>query len=177
MSRKLFGHYGTGIFPRPNDDIDPKNKDEKWHLEWCRYIFGYGSREDNNTPYSRYDIIEENRAFADARQDPDQYLKRFHDDIWNRTGNPISQVDSGSGDTSLQGRSQRRAGYMNVKKDILPIFPKYLSQSSIAIGVNCPSPIPAPHPYCWLQISTLPLLSQCIILSSSGIPVKLPKVL
>ena len=127
MSRKLFGHYGTGIFPRPNDDIDPKNKDEKWHLEWCRYIFGYGSREDNNTPYSRYDIIEENRAFADARQDPDQYLKRFHDDIGNRTGNPVSQVDSGSGDTALQGRSQRRAGYMNVKKDILPIFPKYLS--------------------------------------------------
>lgn len=127
MSRSLFSNYGTNVYPRPHDDIDPRNKDQRWHLDWCKYIFGYGSRDDNSTPYSQYHRIEQNRAYADGRQDKYQYTSRFYDEVGRATGLPIGQTDIATGDDTLSGRNQRREGYMNINDDILPIFPKYLS--------------------------------------------------
>ena len=123
MAYTLFSHYSTGIFPRPADDIDPRNKNEAWFLAWCQYIFGYGSRESNLTPYSRQDYIRRLRSYAEGSQDQDQYYRRFYDETNVET--PISQTDYDN-DTTYQNRRNKRDAYMNVNWDILPVFPKYL---------------------------------------------------
>lgn len=126
--RKSYTNYGTEAYPRPHDDIDPKVKMQpKWMLDWCKYIFGYGARSEFNSPYSRYDLIERNREYADGRQDPEQYLSRFYDEVSSRTGHPVGETDNQIGNNSFGGQSQLREGYLNVKKDILQVFPKYLS--------------------------------------------------
>ncbi len=124
MAYTLFSHYSTGIFPRPADDIDPKNKNEAWHMAWCQYILGYGSRESNLTPYSRQDYIRMLRSYAEGSQDPDQYYKRFYDES-SLDSIPNSQTDYDN-DSSYQSRRNRREAFMNVNWQILPVFPKYL---------------------------------------------------
>ncbi|MCH9665331.1 MAG: hypothetical protein K0U41_05730, partial [Gammaproteobacteria bacterium] len=123
MGYSLFSHYSTGIYPRPADDIDPKKKNEAWMLGWCRYIFGYGSRESNLTPYSRQDYIRRLRSYAEGSQDQDQYYKRFYDETTVPT--PVGETDYDNDDT-YRGRSNQREAYLNVNWEILPVFPKYL---------------------------------------------------
>lgn len=123
MGYSLYSHYATGIYPRPADDIDPKKKNEAWMLAWCQYIFGYGCRESNLTPYSRQDYIRMLRSYANGSQDPDRYYKRFYDET--SIPNPVSQTDYDN-DSTYRGRSNKREAYMNVNWQILPVFPKYL---------------------------------------------------
>jgi len=117
-----FSQYKTGFNPRPDSDIDPKNKDAKWCADWARYILSYGMKT-STTPYSQAAKFTSNRLFSAGRQDPDQYLRQLSQGGPISQG-PISQTDTEAGKV---GKSAKRNGYMNVKKDILPIFPKYLS--------------------------------------------------
>lgn len=124
--------YGTSIFPRPHDDIDPKNKDQRWMQMWCEYIYAYGHRSDYDTPYhSRYRIIT-NNAYASDSQDSDQYFERLNDGFSNDQGNPIGQTDTGSGtgggNTTLNGRTRTREGYMNINDRLLPVMTKYMKR-------------------------------------------------
>jgi glycerol-3-phosphate cytidylyltransferase-like family protein len=97
--------YGTGGFPFPKDEINPKLKDEEWGRKWCEAMYARWKQNSTAIPFSQVAEIESLRALADGRQDIRQYQKILLDE------------SEENGDMK---------GYMNINWDVFSVMPKFL---------------------------------------------------
>ena len=100
-----FEKYGSGAYPFPKDDIDPKEKNEEWAKKWMEAMYSCWRQGKTAVPYSRIAEIDSLRALADSRQDVRQYQEILLDE-------------------SSEGGEMK--GYMNINWDIPAIMPKFL---------------------------------------------------
>jgi hypothetical protein len=100
-----FEKYGSGAYPFPKDDIDPKEKNEEWAKKWMEAMYSCWRQGKTAVPYSRIAEIDSLRALADGRQDVRQYQEILLDE-------------------SSEGGEMK--GYMNINWDIPAIMPKFL---------------------------------------------------
>jgi hypothetical protein len=97
--------YARGGYPFPKDEINPKDKDEKWGLKWCEAMYARWKQNRTAIPYSAVSEIENLRALADGRQNILQYQKILLDE------------SEENGDMK---------GYMNINWDVFSVMPKFL---------------------------------------------------
>jgi glycerol-3-phosphate cytidylyltransferase-like family protein len=97
--------YARGGYPFPKDEINPKDKDEKWGLKWCEAMYARWKQNRTAIPYSAVAEIENLRALADGRQNILQYQKILLDE------------SEENGDMK---------GYMNINWDVFSVMPKFL---------------------------------------------------
>jgi hypothetical protein len=100
-----FEKYGTGAYPFPKDEIDPKEKDEIWGRKWLQAMYAAWRQNRTAVPYSKIEEIDALRALADGRQNILQYQETLLDE-------------------SSDGGEMK--GYMNINWDIPAIMPKFL---------------------------------------------------
>jgi len=97
--------YGTGAYPFPKDEIDPKEKNEIWGKQWLQAMYASWRQGRTAIPFSEIDEINSLRLLANGRQNVRQYQKILLDE----------SDDSGE-----------MTGYMNINWDIPAIMPKFL---------------------------------------------------
>lgn len=95
--------YSTMGFSRPNDMIDPKNKDEHWHRQWAEFIYSYFLRDLGLVPYSQFNEMMLHRMYSEGTQPVDKYMDRM-------------------APTNSNGE---REGFYNLPWDNLAILPKF----------------------------------------------------
>ncbi len=97
--------YGTGAYPFPKDEIDPKEKNEDWGRQYLQAMYASWRQGRTAIPFSEIDEINSLRLLANGRQNVRQYQKILLDE----------SDDSGE-----------MTGYMNINWDIPAIMPKFL---------------------------------------------------
>jgi len=97
--------YGTGAYPFPKDEIDPKEKNEDWGRQYLQAMYASWRQGRTAIPFSEIDEINSLRLLANGRQNVRQYQKILLDE----------SDDSGE-----------MTGYMNINCDIPAIMPKFL---------------------------------------------------
>jgi len=97
--------YGSGSYPFPKDEINPKEKDEQWGRKWCEAMYARWKQGLTAIPYSQVSEFKSLRQLADGRQDVLQYQKIL--------------LDESEDGTDMQG-------YMNINWDIFSVMPKFL---------------------------------------------------
>jgi hypothetical protein len=100
-----FEKYGTGAYPFPKDEIDPKRKDKDWGRNWCEAMYASWKQGLTAVPFSKVAEFASLRALADGRQNVLQYQKIL--------------LDASEDDGAM-------TGYMNINWDIPSIMPKFL---------------------------------------------------
>ena len=97
--------YTTGGYPFPKDEINPKDKNEKWGKQWCEAIYARWKQGKTAIPFSSVKEIESLRALADGKQNILQYQKIL--------------LDQSEDDGDI-------TGYMNINWDVFSVMPKFL---------------------------------------------------
>lgn len=97
--------YATGAYPFPKDEINPKDKDEKWGKQWCEAMYARWKQGNAAIPYSEVKEMQSLRELADGRQNVLQYQEILLDE-------------------SEEGGDMK--GYMNINWDIFSVMPKFL---------------------------------------------------
>ena len=97
--------YGTGSYPFPKDQIDPKDKNEEWGKKWCEAMYARWKSGRTAIPYSQVAEIQLLRALADGKQSPLKYQKILLDD--SEDGSDLT-------------------GYMNISWEVYSVMPKFL---------------------------------------------------
>ena len=65
--------YRTGEFPFPNHEINPKEKDTAWRMQFCKAMFAYWVRDKTALPYSQLNEYATLRAYGAGKQSPEIY--------------------------------------------------------------------------------------------------------
>ena len=97
--------YGSGNYPFPRDQINPKEKTEEWGKKWCEAMYARWKSGRTAIPYSQVAEIQALRALADGRQSPLKYQKIL-----------LDASEDGSDLT----------GYMNISWEVYSVMPKFL---------------------------------------------------
>jgi len=97
--------YGSGNYPFPRDQINPKDKTEEWGKKWCEAMYARWKSGRTAIPYSQVAEIQALRALADGRQSPLKYQKIL-----------LDASEDGSDLT----------GYMNISWEVYSVMPKFL---------------------------------------------------
>jgi len=97
--------YGSGNYPFPRDQINPKDKNEEWGKKWCEAMYARWKSGRTAIPYSQVAEIQALRALADGRQSPLKYQKIL-----------LDASEDGSDLT----------GYMNISWEVYSVMPKFL---------------------------------------------------
>jgi len=105
--------YKNGFYPFPKHDIDPNLKDAKWHLEFCKAIFGAWIAGKTGIPFSAIGQDQKLREYGAGKQNPKRYM-----DIL------LGEEETGSGE---------RKGWLNLNWDILSVAPKF---KEVVIGMH-----------------------------------------
>jgi hypothetical protein len=100
-----YNQYSKGLFPFPDDNINPKKKDKLWAKKMGEAILSLLMRGQTCMPYSRLKEIQELRDLANGNQDVLQYQKIL-----------LDESEEGTGLT----------GYMNINFDVFSVMPKFL---------------------------------------------------
>lgn len=61
--------------PFPSDEIDPKQKDQKWINQYARAIFANFTGSQRDVFYNAYERYREQRLYCKGNQSPDRYRK------------------------------------------------------------------------------------------------------
>lgn len=97
--------YGSGSFPFPKDEINPKEKNAEWGRKWCEAMYARWKQGLTSIPYSQVSEFLSLRQLADGKQDILQYQKIL--------------LDESEDGTDMQG-------YMNINWDVFSVMPKFL---------------------------------------------------
>lgn len=100
-----FDKYGSGSYPFPKDEINPKEKNENWGKKWCEAMYARWKQGSSAIPYSQVSEFQSMRQLADGRQNILQYQKIL--------------LDESEDGTDMQG-------YMNINWDVFSVMPKFL---------------------------------------------------
>jgi len=105
MSLPYYSQYSTGSFPFPDDNIDPKTKNEGWAKKFGEAVISLFFTDRTCIPYSKLTEIKELRDLANGNQDVLRYQKILLDE----------SEEKGS-----------MEGYMNVSFDVFSVMPKFM---------------------------------------------------
>ena len=117
--------YKARQYPKPNDDIDVRDKDESWALDYGKFIYGQYIAGNTGITPADVDKIELLRLYLDGNQPTEKYKKKFT--------------------TSLEEDRENKYGHINFD-DIDSPMPKivdkitglFLGQEHSAVA-QCPS--------------------------------------
>lgn len=110
------GKYSGTTYYNPGDNIDYKTKrginltdesekvQKQWYLDKAKYLYSSYFKNDTYIPYSNSDDYEINRLYAQGRQPVSKYQELL---------------------TTLDKKTGKRKGWMNISWDVLPILPKF----------------------------------------------------
>ena len=100
-----YDQYKTGSFPFPDDNINPKNKNNAWAKKWAEAIVSLWLKDQTAIPYNKLTEISELRDLANGNQDVTRYQKILLDE-------------------SEEGGEME--GYMNINFDVFSVMPKFI---------------------------------------------------
>lgn len=103
--------FDKGSFNYPPDDINPKEKNDKWFLKYSQAFFSDYIRNQTGLPYGRRNDYKMARLYSESNQPTSKYM-----DI-------ISPKDSNTG---------VRKGLMNISWDNVSVAPKFLN---VVLGI------------------------------------------
>lgn len=115
--------YGKGKFNYPNDKISPEEKGAEYHRQWAEKIYSLHITHNAWIPAGVYNSIDENRAYADGRQNMDQ----VKDWILGRRGKPkdVSAFDANGFDIrDSQTPDEKRKAWEAIDFSPVSVSPK-----------------------------------------------------
>ena len=120
-----FSQYNSQSYPRPDDFVDPKEKQNKpdWCHMYAEYIYSQYMNGSSAITQSVRDRMEKRIKYAEGRQDTDIYKNRLLNKTNARPVVPTAGTDI-DGKGSTEGK---REGYANINFDeVFSPIPKYL---------------------------------------------------
>lgn len=69
----------------PSHNIDPRKKDEKWHLDYCKAMWEDAASQPKSMFYHNAQQYDRIKSYAHGRQDTAQYKKAMHIDEQSNT--------------------------------------------------------------------------------------------
>lgn len=130
MAIPNFSSYKNQGILRPREDISPKKKqeDDKYCLEYSRFIYGQYMSENCAIKDSMLELFRENRLYAEGRQSGQKYKDSF---LGKESGPPIptTDVDNDEEVDITPGEVNKILdGFANINyHDIFSPLPKYVS--------------------------------------------------
>ena len=103
--------YRNGGYDRPSTDISPKEKGDKYGLNWSRYLYSLYCSNQTSWGYDDVSRFNTNRLYSRGEQPNDQYkswlLNEVNDSSSSTTPLSVSSWDD-LGQTARGKRSYRR---------------------------------------------------------------------
>lgn len=121
-----FTAYNSQGYPRPDDFVDPSEKQSnpKWCHQYAQFIYAQFMNGSSSITSAMRDKIEKRYKYAEGNQDTDVYKTRFLDDANTRPNIPIEGSDI-DGKSTVKGQNE---GFANIDfESIFSPLPKYVN--------------------------------------------------